>query len=111
MNYTRGLKLENPQSAHPMCDLGYQKTFEVKDVDGHTVRLKVTPATEFEVERERPVKFSWFGAFSNIKSGSWVGVKYFGSTESKVAQDGPKDGVHFSVQRDTGRPTVIEPHS
>ena len=64
-----------------------QNTFEVRDVDGQTVRFKVTRATEFEVERGRPVKFSWAGSFSDVKTGSWIRVKYFGSTETKVAHD------------------------
>lgn len=64
-----------------------QNTFEIKDGEGQTLRFKVTPATEFEVERERPVKSSWSGSFSDVQSGSWIRVKYFGSTETKVAHD------------------------
>ena len=64
-----------------------QNVFEVKDADGGTIRFKVTPATEFEVERERPVKFSWSGSFADLKPGSWVRVKYFGSTETKIARE------------------------
>lgn len=64
-----------------------QNVFEIKDVDGGTIRFKVTPATEFEVERERPVKFSWSGSFSDLKPGGWVKVKYFGSTDTKIARE------------------------
>lgn len=64
-----------------------QNAFEIKDADGQAVRFKVTPTTEFEVERERPVKWSWSGSFTDLKPGSWVRVKYFGSTETKVAHE------------------------
>ena len=64
-----------------------QSTFEIKDGDGQTLRFKVTPATEFEVERERPEKSSWGGSFSDVQTGSWIRVRYFGSTETKVAHD------------------------
>ncbi|TCW75484.1 hypothetical protein C5O80_37465 [Burkholderia sp. SRS-46] len=62
-------------------------TFAIKDADGHITRFKTTPDTEFETERERPVKFSWTGSFADIQPGRWVRVKYFGSTETKVARD------------------------
>ena len=62
-------------------------TFSVKDVDGKETRFSGNPTTEIEVERERPVKFSWPGDFGDVKAGSWVRVKYMGSGDVKAARD------------------------
>lgn len=64
-----------------------KKTFAVKDVDGKETRFAGNPTTEIEVERERPVKYSWPGDFSDVKAGSWVRVKYMGTGEIKSARD------------------------
>lgn len=64
-----------------------KKTFAVKDVDGKETRFAGNPTTEIEVERERPVKYSWLGDFSDVKTGSWVKVKYMGAGEIKSVRD------------------------
>lgn len=63
------------------------KTFTVKDADGAELQFQANPATEVEVERERPPKFSWSGDFSDVKEGAWVQVKYLGSGAVKSARD------------------------
>lgn len=64
-----------------------KKTFSVKDVDGKETRFAGNPTTEIEVERERPVKYSWPGDFTDVKPGSWVRVKYMGTGDIKSARD------------------------
>ena len=64
-----------------------KQTFSVKDADGKETRFAANPSTEIEVERERPVKFTWPGDIGDVKPGSWVRVKYMGSGEIKSARD------------------------
>lgn len=66
---------------------GATKVVEVKDGDGKTTAFKVTPQTEIEQERERPVKFMWSAEFADLKEGQWVRVKYYGSGDPKIAKD------------------------
>ena len=60
---------------------------EIKDSEGQSMAFKVTPQTEIETERERPVKFVWPADFSDLKEGQWVRIKYYGSGNPKIAHD------------------------
>lgn len=64
-----------------------KQAFSVKDTDGKETRFAADPTTEIEVERERPVKYSWPGSFTDVKTGTWVRVKYIGTGEIKSARD------------------------
>lgn len=60
---------------------------DIKNADGRTVSFKVTPQTEMEKERERPVKFVRSAEFSDLKEGQWVRIKYYGGDSPKIARD------------------------
>ena len=66
---------------------GAKQLVEIKDSDGQTVTFRVTPQTDMETERERPVKFIWPADFSDLKEGQWVRIKYYGSGNPKIARD------------------------
>ena len=52
-----------------------------------TVTFRVTPQTDMETERERPVKFIWPADFSDLKEGQRARIKYYGSGNPKIARD------------------------